>query len=266
MKPDSSWVDVVPRVRSAAEALHDHQKQRIRVGNQLQAMTTPQGRKTGQGFFGKGLRKTDPVVIQKAAILEFLKNEEKEFVKILRERMKTHPLMPWIKATPGVNYLGLGRLLGIIGDPAWHAVHDRPRRLGELNRYCGMDVIDGAAPRRTKGVQGDNNPQARTRLVVAADAATKQRCQYCKEDAQLVRLEMGLGDGEARPWSPPPSECICAKKFPYRALYDEVRVQLMDSELTRKHQENRARRRVAKAILKDLWIEARRIDGISDSL
>jgi hypothetical protein len=284
MDRDPRWDVAVPKVRAAADALHDHQKQRIRVGNQLQAMTTPQSKRTTNGYFGKGLRKDDPVVIQKAAVAAFLVKEEKKFASILKQRMKNHPLLPWIEASPGLGDLSVGRLLGLIGDPAWHPRCDRPRRLGELNRYCGMDVNGGVAPRRTAGVQCANNPRARTCLIVCADAAIKQRCQVCKDEAATARFELDLGPNDTLPWQPPAFDCNCAKEFPYRSIYDETRMQVVDAvherdcfgkgscgrpagtELNDSHKHAYSRRKAAKAILKDMWREARRIDGISDEL
>lgn len=261
MDRDPRWATSVPEVRAAADALADHQKQRLRVANQYQAMVTPQGKRGSNGYYGKGLREDDPVVVQKAAVLAFLRQQEKEFVKILKTRMRQHPLAAWVKVQPGIGELAIGRLLGLIDDPAWHPRFDRPRRLGELNRYCGMDVNDGVAPRKTRGVQGDGNPDARTRLIVIAVAAIKQRCETCRDAAASRREE-----SDESTWAPPPPDCTCAKDRPYRAVYDEARIKYgSDEHLSDLHKANRARRLVAKAILKDLWIEARRIDGLVDN-
>lgn len=46
---------------------------------------------------------------------------------------------------------------------------------------------------------------------------------------------------------------------PYRAVYDAGRSKYAACEITDLHKHNRALRLVAKAILRDLWIEARRV-------
>lgn len=49
---------------------------------------------------------------------------------------------------------------------------------------------------------------------------------------------------------------------PFRAVYDEARANWADRDTTDLHKHNHALRCVAKAILKDLWCEARAIrDG-----
>jgi hypothetical protein len=99
---------------------------------------------------------------------------------------------------------------------------DRPN-VAKLWAYCGYGVVNGKAPRRVKGQRANWNTKARSQAYLIAESCMKQRSS------------------------------------PYRALYDYGREKYAGCDLPDIVKHKRALRLVAKEILKDLWVEARRI-------
>lgn len=138
----------------------------------------------------------------------------------LQRAMRAHPLSPWIKRTVGVGEKQGARLIAAIGDPAWNAAEDRPRRgPAELWAYCGYRP----GQKRQKGVRANWNAEAKMRAFLVAES------------------------------------CIKQMHSPYRAVYDRARVNWAERETSDLHKHNHALRCVAKAVLKDLFLEAKRV-------
>ena len=105
----------------------------------------------------------------------------------------------------------------------WNGAEDRPRRgPAELWQFCG--VGDPARSRLRKGERVEFNPEAKMRVRLVAESCMKQRTS------------------------------------PYRAVYDRERAKWADRDTTDLHKHNHALRCVAKAVLKDLFLEARRTE------
>lgn len=159
------------------------------------------------------------------AQLEALLDVEKIAVLELKRAMRSHPLGDWCKGQIGVGEKTLARLLGVIGNPALRLDPETgevsERTLAQLRSYCGYG--DAALQRRRKGGKSNWNAEARKRLYLIADCCMKQT------------------------------------RSPYRVFYDEARAKYADEDITDLHKHNRALRAIAKAFLKDLWQEARRV-------
>lgn len=190
-----------------------------------------------------------PVIVETQAIVDSLLKIEQASTKTLERVMRSHPLGPWIKRTPGVGLKQGARLLAAIGDPYIRpTIYDdgveiepsRPRRgPAELWAYCGLG--DARTQRRQKKVQDTWKTAAKSRAYLVAES------------------------------------CMKARTSPYRLVYDDTRAKYADavhdepcvrcgpsghpapagSPLSLGHQHARALRRVAKEILKDLYVEAR---------
>jgi hypothetical protein len=102
--------------------------------------------------------------------------------------------------------------------------------VAKLWAYCGYSVRDGQAPKRRKGERSNWNMKARSQAYLIAESCMKNR------------------------------------RSPYRAIYDYGREKYADCQITDLHKHKRALRLVAKAILRDLWIEARRLAAESQPL
>lgn len=152
--------------------------------------------------------------------VEMWEQAEHQAILDLQRAMRAHPLGKWVKGTVGLGEKQAARLIAAIGDPLWNHAEDRPRRgPAELWAYCGY----APGQKRTKGVRDNWNGEA------------KMRARLCAES------------------------CIKHRHSPYREVYDDARASWEDKETSDLHKHNHALRRVAKAILKDLWRAARAI-------
>lgn len=277
---ENEWSEVWSDLVNAGQTLDRVQVEVLRQQNIRRAYiggeVTKPNRKMKE--WGWKLSEDHDLVVTTEIHIANLKDLEKEYTKEFKKVVEQHPLYPWIEATPAVGPLGVGRLLSSIGNPAWHPLEDRPRRLGELNRFCGMDVVNGKAPERVRGQRLHKSPLACTKLWVIAERAGKNRCETCKTSPAEIDPDLGNGT-----WTPPPAGCTCADDFPYRAVHDEERDRQTHAvhihgcrgwhkcqrdagdPLRPGHKRARAVRITAKQILKDLWLEARRIDGIPEA-
>ena len=164
---------------------------------------------------------------------------EEDIVKELQKIMKEHPLGPWVKAQKGVGEKQAARLLAAIGDPYWIEAAEfeddegnvtvrqgGPRTVSQLWAYAGLHVgDDGASVRRRKGVQSNWKTEIKTRAYLVA------------------------------------TSCIKHTSSPYRKVYDDrrARTAVTHPDWTPGHSHNDALRIVSKELLKDMWIEAKRL-------
>lgn len=169
---------------------------------------------------GKGVPADSPEVAQLQAIADELAKQEHQATLYLQRVVRKHPLHPWIKATKGVGEKQAARLLASIGDP-YLRDDGTPRTVSQLWSYCGYG--DAAKQKRRKGQKSNWSPDAKMRGYLVACSCIKQR------------------------------------ESPYRAVYDAAREAWADRETTDLHKHNHALRMVTKAVLRDLWIEAKRL-------
>ena len=168
-------------------------------------------------------------------------------VKQLEDNMKNSPWWPWLQTAPGVGAKTLARLLAAIRDPRWHYEGDRRRTLAELRSYCGMDVTDdGTAPRRMRGVKVNWNPEARIRLWVIGGTCLKYTGTSRYKDTYYAARE----HHEA-----------AVHKGPCPRCGPKGNPATTGSPLSKGHIHARATRAMTKHVLRDLWLEARRLRG-----
>lgn len=98
------------------------------------------------------------------------------------------------------------------------ATRENPAKLWA---YCGFHVIDGKRPRRRRGERANWSNTAKMRARLIAES------------------------------------CIKQSHSPYRAAYDRERAKWADRDTTDLHKHNHALAVVAKAVLLDIWKEAR---------
>ena len=241
-----------PTLAMCADVVDDLEKVKIANENRLRTLTT-------DGEHGHGIDINHHDIKRLADIVTALSAAEHQAVLNLQRVMRKHPLGPFVKNSKGIGEKQAARLLASIRDPYWNDLHERPRKLRELYRFCGMDVVNtsaqylddshlqvgtGVAPSKQRGERFHWSPDARMRLWLIAS-----KC-----------VMVGHGG-------------------PYRAIYDEGRAKYADavhtteckrcgpkgkpalegSPLSAAHQHARAIRLIAKAILRDLWIESKRI-------
>lgn len=264
-----------PLLTLAADVLDDLEAVRIANENRLRQLTRIEADADGKER-GFGLPLDHPDVARLAALVDALVKAEHNAQLNLERMMRRHPLGPWVKATRGVGEKQAARLLAAIGDPYWNTLHNRPRTVSELWAYAGYHVLrtgQGAADSQTRnagsGSTGGNLDQRsgepqRASVGVAATRVRGQRANWsatAKMRAHLVAVSIVKAGG------------------PYREVYDAARAKYEDavhhvecrrcgpsgepaqpgSPLSAGHQHARALRAVAKAVLRDLWREAKRL-------
>jgi hypothetical protein len=206
-----------------ADALDDLERVRIATENRVRSL--------GQVKGLEGTREQERMQVIADGIADLEHKAELD----LKRAMRAHPLGPWVKRTVGLGEKQAARLIAAVGDPADRA---NPAKLWQ---YCGHG--DPARSRRRKGELLEHNPTAKMRTFLCAEACMKQR------------------------------------HSPFRAVYDAGREKYADavhtepcprcgpkgkpapvgSPLSDGHKHARALRLVGKAILLDLWREARTI-------
>ena len=231
-----------------ADALDDIETIRKATANRLRSLTTV-----------KGLDSFTNAAVSLQAQLDAVEALEKQRIRELEAAMAAHRLGPWVERTKGLGLKAMARLLATIGDPLWNGHEGRPRRgPDELRAYCGYSVEGGQRPRRQKGVKANWNSRAKSRAFVAANAALRQghyaplyqrakaaaaakvhdrQCQntvYSSPNA-AQRTANGCGTRAHPEWGEPGS--------PWRPG----------------HQHQHAISIVAKEILKDMFLEAKRL-------
>lgn len=192
-------------------------------------------------------------------ILSYLQEDldsfEKDIVKELQKIMKDHPLGPWVKAQKGVGEKQAARLLAAIGDPYWVDAAEfededgnvtvrtaHARTVSQLWAYAGLHVDNstGAAIRRKKGVQSNWKTEIKTRAYLVAEACVKAGVRKDSDD-ETGEKRVGI--------------------TPYGELYLSRRARTLEThpDWTAGHSHNDALRIISKAVLKDMWIESKRI-------
>jgi hypothetical protein len=155
-----------------ADLLDDAEAHRLRVTNQMRALVTDPD---GSNGFGKGISLPPLEEAKLDRLLATVESQERLAVGLLQRALRELPVGEFVTSTVGLGEKTVGRLLGLIGDPAWHSAEGRARSLRELWAYCGLHVVDGRAPRRRKGQKANWSTKARTRLFVIAEGCVKQK-------------------------------------------------------------------------------------------
>ena len=213
-----------PTLNTLAAQFSDTEQIRIATASRLRILTLDEADKDGV-MRGWQLTENHNSVKALRAQLEAFEKLEKEMEKALAKQLKTHPLHPWIKSQIGLGDKQVARLLGVIRDPYWNELHQRPRTVSELWAYSGLHVIDGQGAKRRKGQQSNWSAEAKSRIYLIAVS------------------------------------CIKQSKSPYRAVYDDRRAHtaITHPDWTDGHSHNDALRIMGKEILKQLWIQSRAI-------
>jgi hypothetical protein len=251
-----------------ADVVQDLEDVRKANENRLRTLTAPRDQ------HGHGMSIEHPDVKRLSDIVAAISAAEHQAVLNLQRVIRKHPLGPFVKNSKGVGEKQAARLLRTIGDPYWNELHNRPRKLRELYRFCGMDVVNtsahaitdshsghgsGVAPSKQRGEKVHWSPDARMRLWLVANQCVKE-------------------PGTSWPDGPQPT-------WRYREVYEQGRTKyaeavhtteckrcgpkgkpaLEGSPLSAAHQHARAIRLICKAILRDLFEESKRIhEGVTD--
>jgi len=269
-----------PTLLIAAEIVDDLEKSRVANENRLRQLTRDETDTDGEER-GFGLDASHPAVARIANIVDGLGKLEHEAVLNLQKAMRGHPLGPWVKAQRGIGEKQAARLLAAIGDPYWNTLHNRPRTVSELWAYCGYHVLPaghppadahlpGASGTQTGGGDtGQRSSDAQTRAAGVAPRRQRNVQSNWSEDARkrswlIVQSVIKSGG----PWR----EVYDARKATTEGkLHSSPCVRCgpkgkpapVGSLLSDGHRHADAIRITAKAILKALWIESKRLHEVT---
>lgn len=227
-----------PFLALAADVLDDAERTHIANANRLRQLTRTATDSDGEDR-GFGLDESHPDVARLAALVDLLARVEHDATLNLNRLLRKHPLYPFLKGIRGVGDKQAARLLAAIGDPYWNDLHDRPRTVSELWAYCGLRP----GQRRTRGVKSNWSTIAKTRAWLVIESCMKQLDAGCKTGTGVAEHVVG---------------CSCS---PYRVVVDErrTRTATTNPDWTPKHSQLDGMRVASKALLRDLWREAKRL-------
>lgn len=232
-----------PFLALAADVLDDAEKTRISNENRLRQLTRSEADSDGEER-GFGLDLSHPDVARLAALVDALKQIEHQAGLNLSRLLRQHPLGPWMKAQKGIGEKQGARLLAVIGDPYINGQTGEPRTVSQLWAYCGHG---DPTRRKFKGMtQADlftlGSPVAKSRLWLISCAVLK--AQGPLSSVYYDRKAATVGREHAR-------DCVRCGPSGKPAL--------AGSPWSDAHRHADALRVTGKHILRDLWLEARRI-------
>lgn len=267
-----------PIINVQSSIVDDLEDVRKAIANRVEVMTRTGPDKDGINR-GWGLSPHDPNVQKVITLLNDLLDVEKTAVSSLEASMKLHPMHPWVKKQKGIGAKQFARLLATVGDPYIRPAYEvevdgetkeipaTPRTVASLWSYCGLAVYeDGTVPRRKRGEKANWSTKAKTRAFLIA-----QKCMVVGINKVICpphpEWDIVIHDKD---------HCECS---PFRVIYDKRRLVTKDrmhrnecircgpsgspaqpgSPLSKAHKHADALRVVSKEILKQMWIEARRL-------
>lgn len=223
--------------------------------------------------------------------LEGVVQHEKELVKVLRRALRAHPLGPWVKATVGIGEKQGARLLGALAGDPLHRADGTPRTIGQLWAYCGYHVVPAQTSLEAQDMHGGDTTS--DQLVSAhssvesqngpgGDTSSDTGLNGCDTHPRVAGVAPRRRKGQRANWNSKAKSraflvaesCIKKSHSPYRHVYEIARKQeeerlhetpcaqckaRVGEPLKKGHQHARAMRKTAKAILKDMWLQAREV-------
>lgn len=275
-----------------ADTLTDIETTRIGMENRLRSLLSEED-------WGKGVNPHLPEVAVLQALLAQLQGIEHGAELVLKRAMRAHPLGPWVKGTVGIGEKQGARLLAAIGDPAgrpnvaklWaycglHVILPAGHQSDETQ----LRLAAGEDPSASRGQS--TFEAHRTGAPTGSTSHPGDQPQSVPQDPIVAGVAPSRKKGQKANWSGAAKmrvylvaeSCIKQARSPYREVYDAGRVKYAESvhahpcprcgpaghpavvgtALSLGHQHARAMRLVMKEILKDLWVEARRLESVSD--
>lgn len=204
---------------------------------------------------GHGLSLDHPAVAKLQATVDVLMAGEKDAIANVQRAVRTHPLAHLQVGARGLGEKQFGRALATIGDPYWNDLHERPRTVSELWAYCGFDVRNGAAPKRTRGQQSNWSENARKRIWVISEALMKggrkaEDDSRGEQDPQLDRFRIVYDEAKLK-YAESVHMVECVRCGP------AGKPAQIGSPISDAHRHARALRLVSKALLKEMWLAAK---------
>jgi hypothetical protein len=150
---------------------------------------------------------------------------EAQYKEIIESWASGYKVYEWLDSIRGIGSVLGGGLL---------ATFDvrKTKHISSFWAYAGLGVVDGHAPKRTRGEKLNYSTQARTLCWKVADSFIKQRTHIYRDIYDITKAEetAKLKDSGEKGW--------------------------------KQHADLRARRKMVKAFLADFWVAWRKSDGL----
>jgi hypothetical protein len=194
--------------------------------------------------------------------VETLASLERAIDAQLSKLMRDHPAGPWIKATNGLGLPGVARLIGVVTcftpGPMYGAAFERFQNVAKLWKYVGLDVRGGKAPRRERGIKSTWSPQGRKvcyqiidSLLKVGDAGRVSKKGHVSKGSPYRELYLRRRAAvDLRPLVGP-------SKCPFGQEHRDRNKRVIECGDAHRHAD--AMRVAVKELLKDLWVEWKRV-------
>lgn len=232
-----------PLLKILASRVDNIETLRIASENQYRQLTRSE-LDADEKMRGLGMPEDHREVKKVRAGIDGLLGLENDAIHQLERHMRYSVWADFLKPATGVGEKTLARLLAATGDPYWNTLHDRPRQVGELWSFCGYG--DAAHQVRRKGQKVNWSPEAKMRGHNIALTCLKRPVGTPYRDVYVATRARYADAVHDRP---------CARCGP------SGKPALPGSLISANHQHFRALRAVIKEVLRDLWLEARRLHG-----
>lgn len=233
-------------LRLLSDTLDDVEGLRIATENRLRQLTRDEEDSDGEER-GLGLDERHPIVATTAATLAAIADQEHQLTLQMQRELRKTPFSAWQKsdASRGVGEKQLARLLAVVGDPYINEGTGQPRTLRQLWAYTGHAVDGGAARRARKGMTQEEmftlgKPSAKMRAFLIATSVVKSTGPL-----------RDIYDAEREHYAEAVHATECVRCGP------SGKPAQPGTALSAGHQHARAMRKVAKEVLRALWIIAR---------
>jgi hypothetical protein len=261
-----------------ADALDDLERVRIATENRVRALRQVKGM---DGTPEE--RRLDALVVGLAALEHGAELD-------LKRALRAHPFGPWVKAQVGIGEKQGARLLAATGDPYMRPARidrdsgeiiepERPRTVSQLWAYCGLHVLHPShlaigTRHSSAGVDFSTRTDhvrhaAHHAGVGAGELASDPGHGSGDDQCTSAGVAPKRRKGQKANWNTEAkmraylvaTSCIKQMHSPYRPTYENRRGHTAEThpDWSDGHSHNDALRIVAKAILRDLWIEGRRL-------
>lgn len=193
---------------------------------------------------GLGLDARHSDVYHLGLLVQLLKQTEHDATLNLQRTLRRNPLYPWVKAQKGIGEKTAARLLAVIGDPYINMTTGKPRTVSQLWSYCGHG--DPSRKPRKGMSQADlfamGNPLAKKRVWLIASKCLMAQGPY----AQTYYERKDATEGREHF-----TECKRCGPSGHPAQPGSL--------WSDGHRHADALRITGKAILRDLWVESKRL-------
>lgn len=227
-KPKGTSVD---KIRPLVEIFYDVQDVRIRSFNRLREVGEVKG--------------VNP---------DILKELEKQIRDYIKVEIRDIPIVAtYLRSVKGIGPILAGGLI------SWFDPHKAPH-ISSFWKYAGLSVSEGRAVKREKGKKADYNPTAKVLCWKIASSFIKCRSPFYRPLYDKAKLEEAekLRHPEEDPGNCP-MFASCSARLSKTAERKGREVKKLPCK---KHIDYRARRKMVKRFLADLWCVWRSLEGL----